>query len=428
MDTAESEVLTTDLRSGRHLQGVTMAPPSQPTTATTPLVIVSQPREPGKFSGTDDVDVEDWVSHYERVSAHNRWDPTVMLANLEYYLKGTAKTWYDTNEATLTSWDSCKSKLIDLFGKPAGRQLSAKQELASRAQTSTEPYVTYIQDVLALCRKVDRNMNEEDKVAHILKGIADDAFNLLLCKDCVTVDSILKECKRFEQAKSRRITQNFMRLPNTAATSSCEDPLPRSLPAEMTEESVTRIVRRELEAMTPITPQHAAPNVNLPTLSAIKTVVRDEIAALGLQPACHMSHPVGRPFPVHAASYRYYGSAQSSVAPLRPEYETRSYRNPAEWRTPDDRPICFNCRRVGHVARYCQSRWFSSAQTTWNDRAPNTATHRSAFSYQQRNADDAAYQPPRFGRSPSPQRRQSRSPQPRRSTSPANYGRPNSEN
>ena len=166
-----------------------------------PAVFLTHPRDPGPFCGTDKTDVEEWLTLYERVSDSYRWDPTLMLANLIFYLTGTARQWYDTHEADLTSWDVCKQKMRDLFGRPVGRQLAAKKELAGRAQTSTESYVVYIQDVLSLCRKADDSMTEADKIGHILKGIADDAFNLLMCKDCSTVDEIIKECRRFEQAK-----------------------------------------------------------------------------------------------------------------------------------------------------------------------------------------------------------------------------------
>ncbi|XP_040068934.1 zinc finger MYM-type protein 1-like [Ixodes scapularis] len=55
-------------------------------------------------------------------------------------------------------------------------------------------------------------------------GNADDAFQLIVFKDCATVDAVIQECRRFEEAKKRRITANFTRLPNTTPTSTCEDP------------------------------------------------------------------------------------------------------------------------------------------------------------------------------------------------------------
>lgn len=51
--------------------------------------------------------------------------------------------------------------------------------------------------MLALCRKAYDGMGEFEKFAHILKNIVDDAFNLLICKDCDTVDVSCFECKDF---------------------------------------------------------------------------------------------------------------------------------------------------------------------------------------------------------------------------------------
>ncbi|XP_077496029.1 uncharacterized protein LOC144106942 [Amblyomma americanum] len=280
-----------------------------------PTVVMAQPRHPGTFCGTDDVDVEDWLAMYERVSKHNAWDATLMLANVIFYLAGTARVWFETHEEELTSWDTCKQKLRDLFGKPIGRKLAAKKDLASRAQSSTESYISYIQDVLALCRKVDSAMSETDKVGHILKGIVDDAFNLLLCKDCAKVDSVLQVCRQFEQAKHRRIAPRFDRLPNTAATSSCED-LP-TLQQPSHPANLTRIVQRELEAMTPIAFTPQPPDA---TIAVIEAVVRQEFANVGLNcglPSASPCTPTSTPL-----------IAAASLTPaIPPRYR---YRNPAD--------------------------------------------------------------------------------------------------
>ncbi|XP_042142191.1 uncharacterized protein LOC121833151, partial [Ixodes scapularis] len=183
---------------------------------------LSQPRDPGNFTGTGDQDVEEWLHLYERISTHNRWDPTIILANIIFYLKDTARTWFLTHKETITSWDMCKEQLQHLFGDPTGRKLSSKRKLASRVQTSTESYMAYVQDILSLCHKADAGMADSERISHILKGIADDAFQLLVFKDCSTVETLVKECRRFEEAKKRRITSNFTRLPNTTATSTCE--------------------------------------------------------------------------------------------------------------------------------------------------------------------------------------------------------------
>lgn len=379
-----------------------------PSTAASPststqYVALPQPQNPGKFTGLGDIDVEEWLKMYERVSMVNRWDPTIMLANVVFYLDGTPRTWFYTHEEELTSWDSFKEKLTDLFGNPTGRQLAAKQELANRVQSATEPYVAYIQDVLALCHKIDTSMPELDKVGHILKGIADDAFNLLVFRNLSTVDAIMKECRRFEQAKSRRIANQFTRLPNTAATSSCTDPTEQAhLPPS--NENVTRIVRRELEAAFPVSSQQTPWNNATETISLIKSVVRQEVANMGLPTACSLSRPDIAPAPMA----RYYRS---------PPYGAR-YRNSTAWRTSDDKPICFCCGRIGHVSYHCRSRWsYPPRSTYWESSSPRSASPRRSF-----DVSDAATSARRYARSPSPQRRQSRPSHLRRSSSPTYSG------
>lgn len=380
-----------------------------PSGAAIPPIIVSHPREPGMFTGNDGVDADEWIRMFERVSRLNRWDPTVMLANAACCLKGTALTWYDTNEETLTSWDVFKEKLRAAFGNAPHHQLAAKNDLASRVQSSTESYSAYIHDVLALCVKVDRAMPEEEKVGHILKGIADDAFNLLVFKNSSNVDDIIAECRRLEQAKSRRIAKNFVRLPNTAATSSCDDVLlrPRDVAPPAPPETLTRIIRREIEAMSPA--PLTTPSGDSPSISVIQAVVRQELDNLGLHPVCAMNRQDVYP-------------VLQSPAPI---YHTtpRRFRNPAAWRTPDDRPICFCCHRIGHVSRYCRNRPYDAVRTSYyTSRRPENAPRRFSPD-RDTNSADAPASFTRLSRSSSPHRRQSLSPEARRATSPSRPGR-----
>ncbi|KAH8025356.1 hypothetical protein HPB51_007502 [Rhipicephalus microplus] len=79
-----------------------------PSIPNTPIhVVLTHLREPGPFSGTDKVYVEKKLTNYECASKTNRWNPTLMLANVSYYLRGTARVWLDTTEEDLTSWDMC---------------------------------------------------------------------------------------------------------------------------------------------------------------------------------------------------------------------------------------------------------------------------------------------------------------------------------
>lgn len=123
------------------------------------------------------------------------------------------------------------------------------------------------------------------------------------------------------------------------------------------------------------------------------------------------------------------------AAASAPRFTSR-YRNPSEWRTPDDRPICFSCSRVGHISRHCRNRrnyrpsfpsdrrqdrgqYYSTPLL--DDQFPARDPHRLSSRSESTYADVAA-QGHWSSRSPSPQIRQSRSPQRRRSPSPASSG------
>lgn len=266
--------------------------------------------------------------------------------------------------------------------------------------------MAYVQDILSLCHKADAGMADSERISHIFKGIADDAFQLLVFKDCSTVETLLKECRRFEEVKKRRITSNFTRLPNTTATSTCEE-------TPTSETQIAKIVRRELEAMLPPNAfSHSAAEPEPISISTVQAVIRQEIDKL------HVPAPTRRAW---ASSDRpaYTAANLEGQAPRR---------DPAAWRTPDNKPICFHCSAVGHIARYCRSRWNNRPRTF------------SSLSYR-RFFDDRFSPPPPpvhpqdegFGSRPlyhhssSPRRRQSLSPAPRRPISPARAPR-SSEN
>lgn len=150
-----------------------------------------RPRDPQEFSGTPETDVTDWLKHYERVSAHNRWDDTIKLANVVFFLKDTALHWFENHEEEITSWESFVSAVQDNFGQTDARRQQAHGRLEHRIQTTTESSTTYIQDVLRLCARVDPNMPEADKVGHLFKGIAENLFCVIASKAPSTVKNFI---------------------------------------------------------------------------------------------------------------------------------------------------------------------------------------------------------------------------------------------
>ncbi|XP_072141287.1 uncharacterized protein [Dermacentor andersoni] len=315
---------------------------SASTTPASPYWVVSgHQRDPHLFAGLRGEDVEDWLDDYDRVSSANRWDDASKLRHVAFYLTGVAKTWFFNHEVDFTNWGAFKQQLRQIFGTPAVRSALAKKTLDTRKQQPGESYTSYIEDVLALCRRVNTAMTESDRVRHILKGIGAIAFNALAIQNPATVADIVATCQRLDELESVRLQ------PDTTANTSADDPTLRAM--------IRAIIREELQylglAAGPM-PSHAS-DTNL------RDVIKEELASMAgaaytdpLTPRAPSTYaqvaaatPVivppmpPKPTPAHIAS-------MTTSAPTQTSYP--------QWRPP--RPICYYCGYRGHIARFCRKR------------------------------------------------------------------------
>ncbi|XP_077522936.1 uncharacterized protein LOC144133634 [Amblyomma americanum] len=206
-------------------------------------------REPRTFHGETEEDVVEWLRHYERCSKYNRWNSTARLYNVVFFFAGKALTWFDNHEEILTTWSRFVEEISKSFGDTLAKKERAEQQLSQRAQLPGETCTRYIEEVLKLCRTVNRQMLEDDKVGHLLKRIAEDVYHFLISRDTLdTVADVIKQCRAFEALKARRIAPKFGRLSNVTTVASVDVPYPEDIAS-----IVRRIVREELAAQRPRT-------------------------------------------------------------------------------------------------------------------------------------------------------------------------------
>ncbi|UYV72254.1 hypothetical protein LAZ67_9002361, partial [Cordylochernes scorpioides] len=329
----------TELRRSRRLQGrepilqplpqrIEMEDDHRPTVSGSYLPCQRQ-RDPSTFSGDGNINPGQWLKEYERVSKYNRWDETLKLANVEFYLNGTAGRWFNNNEESLNSWRSFEDAFRGVFGLQEDSARRAEEVLKSRAQKTEESSESYIQEILSLCHQVNPRMEEGEIVAHIIKGISEDTYQVLVAKDIQRVDEILKFCRHLTTVKQRRIGRTkFARLSNVMPISCVDD-------SDDLAGLIRRIVREEIQKV------FSAPEVVNPLreVNALEQTVREEVSR-ALQPTRPQVNVVQQ-----QPRTPYYNIDR----PTQP-------RNTEHWRTYDDKPICFHCGRPGHVVRYCRER------------------------------------------------------------------------
>ncbi|UYV61749.1 hypothetical protein LAZ67_1006322, partial [Cordylochernes scorpioides] len=394
----------TELRRSRRLQGrepilqplpqlIEMEDDHRPTVSGSYLPCQRQ-RDPSTFSGDGNINPGQWLKEYERVSKYNRWDETMKLANVVFYLNGTAGRWFDNNEESLNSWRSFEDAFRGVFGLQEDSARRAEEVLKSRAQKAEESSESYIQEILSLCHQVNPRMEEGERVAHIIKGISEDTYQVLVAKDIQTVDEILKFCRHLTTVKQRRIGRTkFARLSNVMPISCVDD-------SDDLAALIRRIVREEIQKI------FSAPEVINPLreVNALEQTVREEVSR-ALQPTRPQVNVVQQ-----QPRTPYYNIDR----PTQP-------RKTEHWRTHDDKPICFHCGRPGHVVRYCRERRqvFAEARSRNGGEGRNVGFSSRPPRY---DADDDYVTPQTstyFYRSSSPHPSRARSPARRQSQSPA---------
>ena len=344
-----------------------------------PMVIVPTAlrlRDPPFFDGTDEQDVEDWLSTFEKVGASNKWDDPSKLQYVSFYLKEVASLWFHNHQSEFATWGAFKQRIADVFGRPEVRKLRAEQRLRGRAQLQGEGFTSYIEDVLDLCKRLDPSMSEGDKIKHILKGIDDDAFQMLLAKDPRTVSEVATLCQSFDELRKQRVLAR-----RAAGTDQSLASLTLGGEHNMLLSEIKRYVReevaRQLSCLSYLpTAEHATQQL----APAIRQVIQEQVS--------EALPPASQPTPV-AAPLSYAAVAATPPRPL-PVATPRPVRAPTTslpgtqqcysgnpWRTLDNRPICYACGYPGHVARFCRRRFAAtSAAPRYSDysfRAPYDA-------------------------------------------------------
>lgn len=399
--------------------------PSATTFATQPF------REPRSFAGQAGEDVEEWLIHYERVSRYNRWDSVAKLANVVFFLTQTALLWFENHEDTLTTWERFVAELKECFGDTNTKRKLAEQTLAQRAQVVGETCTTYIEAVLKLCKTTNSRMTEEDKVGHLLKGIAEDVYQFLIAKDNLTsVSDVIRHCRTFETLKTRRITPKFGRLANVTTVASVEE-----TPSQTLLSTIREIVRDELLRRDQLArpsgfadthypfqaPAPAWPSMNTPpSVNVTDFVYRDNLDPSRLR--CDTSY---QQFPYHQRSDPGSSSNRTTRRPpvtytameTPSRYSTRptvteSYDAPVFERPV---PVCYRCGVAGHISRYCNNRpspryhrTTSVSDGYWPPNLAQRSLPRNEGMRSRSPASDRSVTPPpsfRLRRSPSPRRR-----------------------
>ncbi|UYV60444.1 hypothetical protein LAZ67_1001171, partial [Cordylochernes scorpioides] len=273
-----------------------------------------------KYGGTEDP--RPWIESLEEIGFLYHWAGYIIARYAAMNMTGSAKTWLNLHNASFTSWENIKIRLIQDFSLDANKE-KLRMKL-NRMQHWNEPAIRFAEDILVLCNKVDPAMEEETKIEHVIGGLKKEYSFALYLNPPKTTDDLLVVCKKMDsfEKKHRERVEKSRNLYNG--------------PRYSRPQQQSRYV-----------PPTAARNYQ--TTSRPQAPVSNNYK--------NDSPPTPRQyrnnFPQPSTPRRPYNP---NFVP-KPNLQRNTYNKSQEVsknRTEDGRPICFKCNKPGHVARYCR--------------------------------------------------------------------------
>ncbi len=147
---------------------------------------------PPIFYGKPHEDTLDWIDRYETIGAYNGWRDADLRKFLIIHLDGPARNWYLCNADTIPDhWNKREGELIqgqrqqdqdgarEIFLKEFQKgtyALYQEQKLRNRMQDENECPLSYYYDVMNLCRVINPNMSERNKLDYLYQGLKRSLF------------------------------------------------------------------------------------------------------------------------------------------------------------------------------------------------------------------------------------------------------------
>ncbi|GFV04725.1 CCHC-type domain-containing protein [Trichonephila clavipes] len=109
-------------------------------------------------------------------------------------------------------------------GAPGEDPLKWLKEYDRVANFNKREYTVLHTKCIRLCQEVNPLMKEDEKVSHLMKGVAEDIYQALLTREINDTASFIKWCNYIEDMKQKRVGRpRFERLPNVVPVASLTD-------------------------------------------------------------------------------------------------------------------------------------------------------------------------------------------------------------
>jgi hypothetical protein len=128
-------------------------------------------KELPKFTGEPDQKVTQFIDAVDHIGIFAEWDDAKLHTLAIIKFGGVALNWYNNNKDVLRTWSILKTHLVERF-QPSRSYM--KTQLKTRHQQPGESLSTFHDDIVELCKQVDKDMPPYMIVDYLQDGVRDD--------------------------------------------------------------------------------------------------------------------------------------------------------------------------------------------------------------------------------------------------------------
>ena len=310
------------------------------------------------FNGLPNEDINEWLSRFEALAKFHSWSNAKKLNALPLSLGGPAKAWFDTQcPETKADFTVLTDGLKTRFGSQS-LEFLFRQELYARKQGPTEPLSLYTEDIIKKSQRLA--LSDKDLLNVFINGLRDD----------IKTHVILNQPDSFAEA------ENLARLREAVSKNSGVSSSLTAVQSTLQEQRI-----KELEGHVSLLVSLAGQKKSgmQPPVSSFDTKPI-QTTSDSLQPATISALDVPlNPSSINALKTELIAAMHSEFQnnhfgkrqrQFQPSIGNRGGARGRNLRTTDGQPICNFCRRVGHVARYCNERPQQSGYTNAQHKPP----------------------------------------------------------
>ncbi|KAG9293696.1 hypothetical protein G9A89_019033 [Geosiphon pyriformis] len=181
-----------------------------------------------EFNGEDiETSPQEWLNQVTKAGDTNRWNAARMLRTIPYFLKGTAREWFENFATPFNDWNAFKAAFLEQF-TDNNTSITLRNRFRNIKQEPSKSIMTYIgkfNKLLRWIRQLETNNYYSDAriLDQFIAGLKDKLIKKVRLHVSEDLNSAIQHAKRYEMAMEEANRTKLVNLAIEETSSAAEE-------------------------------------------------------------------------------------------------------------------------------------------------------------------------------------------------------------